>query len=218
MDNSIRIKVISDVSLYREGIISQLKQFSDLDVQGISSADLNACTDLISATAILIDVSFPDLQLIIDGIRTQKLDTKIVVLNLFDQPSTVLECAQKGVEAFISKSDDIEELTRCIYQVIEGSYHYNSDITQLLLKQINRSEQSAAQHHQLELLTHRQSCVLQLLESGKSNKEIAKTLGIEVTTVKNHVHTILDKLQVHSRCEAAALFRRYQSPIELTAL
>jgi len=57
-------------------------------------------------------------------------------------------------------------------------------------------------------LTRRQIRVLELIETGKSNKEIARSLNIETNTVKNHVHEILRRMSVHTRCEAAAKFRR----------
>lgn len=210
MDRPIRIIVISDVNIYREGIIRQLNQTPHFNSFGVSSDQHLECESFTNTEVVLIDISYPKLLTTIDEIKTYDTDARLIVLNLFDLPTQVIGCAQRGVEAFVSKADGIQELIHCIHQVMEGRPHYNTDITQLLIKQLNHTETCHKNNTQLEQLTYRQSRVLELLESGKSNKEIAKSLGIEVATVKNHVHTILDKLSVQSRGEAAALFRRHQ--------
>ncbi|NVK87003.1 MAG: response regulator transcription factor [Gammaproteobacteria bacterium] len=206
--HQLKILVISDVSLYRDGLIGQLNLYKEFLSEGYSSHSPLSSEQLNPFNIILIDISLPKISAIIKRIQELHSPVKIILLNLFDQPQRLFQCIQLGIHACISQSDNIDCLRKCIEKVCQEGQYFSPDITQSLIQQVVASGSEQTQDVRLSRLTNRQLRVLELMETGQSNKEIAKTLSIEVATVKNHVHSILDKLRVRSRCEAAALLRR----------
>lgn len=114
-----------------------------------------------------------------------------------------------GFHGFVEKDEGLDRLQHCITEVYAGRLVFPSDITQRFLNVLAQSY-SYKTHvgNDSKSLTPRQNTVIKLMESGCSNKEIARKLGIELATVKNHVHQILDKLEAKSRNEAVAFYRK----------
>ncbi len=114
-----------------------------------------------------------------------------------------------GIHGFISFDEGLDKLEECITEVHAGRLYYPSEITQRFL---NTLTGSVRYHTNIRgdsvQLTPRQISVIKLIESGCSNKDIARNLGIELATVKNHVHVILEKLHAKNRNEAVAVYRK----------
>lgn len=130
-----------------------------------------------------------------------------------DSPAEVIACAEAGAQAFLPASASIGQLTEAIDAAIEGRLQCSSSIARSLFTHVGALAAARPERLAPGALTMREAEVLDLLEHGCSNKQIARTLGIGLSTVKNHVHNILGKLGVASRGEAAAW--RRQAPAEI---
>lgn len=119
-----------------------------------------------------------------------------------------------GAEGVVSVDDSIDEINLCIATVLSGRIYYPVKAVKMInqdyVVSFNRCKHVAAESK--EHLTERQINVMELIENGFSNKEIARKLDIQLSTVKNHVHQILERLNVKSRCEAVAHYRQKNIP------
>ena len=124
-----------------------------------------------------------------------------------DVPGQIIACAESGAAGYLPRDASLDDLTKAIQSAAEGKLCCAPEIAQMLFCHVGRlaSNGTAGQHG---VLTAREVQILDLIERGQSNKVIAQKLGIELSTVKNHVHNLLAKLGVRRRGEAAALHRR----------
>src|SRR5262249_35072326 len=133
---------------------------------------------------------------------------RIVALAAPEAESEVLACAEAGVSSFVPRDASLDELVNAVECVARGGAVCSPRTTAILLHRIATMTRGLDSTRGLERLTAREQEIMCLLASGRSNKEIARELGIETTTTKNHVHNILEKLKVRRRGEAAAFWRR----------
>jgi DNA-binding NarL/FixJ family response regulator len=130
----------------------------------------------------------------------------------------VIACAEAGVSGFIARESSLEELMECVSSVANDDLLCSPRVAAILLQRVKAlAAANGAATHVPPPLTLRQLEILQLVDAGLSNKEIADRLYLEVSTVKNHVHQILEKLQVRSRSEAAAALRSWAKVIPIAA-
>ena len=131
----------------------------------------------------------------------------MVALGVADADDHVLGCAEAGVAGYVPRDASLDDLVAVIESAFRGEAICSPRIAGSLLRRI--ATLAAGQNGTMPLahLTGREREIVRLIDRGLSNKEIARDLGIEVATVKNHVHNILEKLQVRRRGEAAARMR-----------
>jgi len=155
---------------------------------------------------VLLDVSFTDAgcarefqqrlgEILIVGFTTCRGDVD------------VLNFARAGVRGFIPHDASLDELMQSIARAERGEWLCPPALAALLVRQIGSMSRTATARIEHHGLTAREVEILRLIDGGLPNKAIANRLGIELSTVKNHVHNILDKLDVPSRVEAAARMR-----------
>ena len=136
---------------------------------------------------------------------------RVVAFAVPETEDDIIACAEAGVAACVTREASIDELVATIERVGSGESLCSPQVAAVLLRRVAtlaaaRSDEPAA------TLTSREREILDLIAEGLSNKQIGQVLCIQVPTVKNHVHNLLEKLEVHSRHEAAALLRTDQSP------
>ena len=208
---SISILIVAEVRLYRDGLARSLDRRNGIRVVG-------AAVDLKHAVAQVREHT-PDIVLFDDvpdgtsGIRElveAASDAKVIVLGVGEAEADVIAYAEAGVSGFVERESSLEDLIACIRSVANDDLLCSPRVAAILLQRVKAlsSVNGGAPPPPLPL-TLRQLEVLQLVDAGLSNKEIAQRLCLEVSTVKNHVHQILDKLQVQSRSEAAAALRSW---------
>jgi two-component system nitrate/nitrite response regulator NarL len=159
---------------------------------------------------VLLNVSCPDVLTTLAEMRTVAPDMHVIALAVGESEMEILACAEAGVAGFLPRTATFDELVQTLTKVARGEAVCPQSVTEALLRRIfaDARNRSAATDH----LTPREREVLVLIEQGLSNKQIAQRLGIEVRTVKNHVHNLLEKLRVQRRGEAAARLRTAQVP------
>jgi len=128
--------------------------------------------------------------------------SRIVALGMPESEAEVLNCAQLGIAGYVTREASIDELLAAVEATARGEVHCSPKIAGSLFRKIASLSTPQSNNTQANALTARESQILRLLQQGLSNKMISRSLGIELPTVKNHVHSILAKLGIHRRTEA----------------
>lgn len=207
----VRVVVVSAVRLYREGLVRLLEQCSDLEVVG-AAATLDDVSDGCASDPclVLLDMTSVDLRdlrtRLNPGIGGRGL--KLVALGVPATDEDIIACAEAGVAGYVSRDGSLTELVGTIKGAIRGEFQCPARITGTLVRRMAALARDAESHGPpTTALTRREFQVVELIDRGLSNKQIARELGIELSTTKNHVHNLLEKLEVRSRREAAARVR-----------
>ena len=207
---AVRCVIVCDIRIYLDGIVLALDQSASIEVVGAAS-DLDDASCVIESTqpdVAIVDIAMPASADTIVSIHEAASRCRIIALTFSESLEKVVACARAGVTGVVSRNDPMDELRKRIYAVHAGESYCTASMAQRLLQAISMAEPDEARSRPFHSLTRRQSRVLELVELGQSNKQIALSLGIGLATVKNHVHSILQKLGVETRGEAAAVFRR----------
>jgi DNA-binding NarL/FixJ family response regulator len=208
----MQIVVVADVRLYCEGLTAVLPAARVLVVGTAGSRD--AAPAVIQATqpdAVLIDVTTPDALELMRQLRTDPPPVHIVAFGVADDLSAILACAEAGAAAYVPISAGVQELVMTLESVVAGEVRCPPRVAGELFRRASEWSRPAACTSSTEdvpVLTARQRQVLAMLRQSLSNKEIGQALHIAESTVKNHVHQLLDKLHVPNRAKAAACLPR----------
>lgn len=214
IDNGDRVDVsvfvVAETRLYRDGIANLLASQPGILVVG-TAGDVKNGLALIGAQrpdVVLLDSETENSLDAIREIRKPGMQTKVIALAIEDQTSQILNCAEAGASGFITHDGSLDDLVDAINCARAGELHCTPRVAAELAKRVARLSEKPGQAMGVRCLTAREMEVIRLIEKGLSNKEIAKTMQIGVSTVKNHVHNILEKLNVRRRGQAAALIRQ----------
>jgi two-component system, NarL family, response regulator LiaR len=197
---AIRVLITDDHGVVRQG----LRMFLSLDpeIEVVGEAE-NGREALAMARELRPDVVLMDLLMpVMDGIeatraiRSELPEVEVVALTSVLGDTSVTGAVKVGAIGYLLKDTEAEELHRAIRGAAEGKVHLAPEAAARLMREVRAPESP-------EELTERETEVLRLLARGKANKQIASTLLVEEKTVKAHVSSILKKLGVHSRTQAA---------------
>src|SRR5205823_14959048 len=141
----------------------------------------------------------------VDRVRPK---TPVVALGVADAEPEMLACIEAGVVGLVSRDASFAELVATLVGAARGEVHCSPRFAGVLARRVASLAARRDADPALDRLTARECEIVALVEQNLSNKEIAVRLGIEVATVKNHVHNLLDKLQVHRRSDVARRFPR----------
>jgi DNA-binding NarL/FixJ family response regulator len=215
----IRVAVAGQNRLYRDGIERFLRVYPDIEVVATAEdADrvVGVCGEMRPDVA-LLDWSMPGCLNAIRTISRDALSTHVLLLSAPQDDDQLLACAQAGVSGYAGLDTSLEDLVLSIRAVARGELRCSPRFAGNLIRQVFRLASTGSGGPGGEAsLTRRELEVLDRLEQGLSNKEIAVSLHVEVATVKNHVHNVLEKLAVQRRGEAAAWCRRHRGPSRLS--
>ena len=203
----IRVFVIEDNRLMREGLTAMLKVQPEIQVVGSqSNSDLPALGKRANTDVVLLDLGFRSKNnlRVIESIRAKNPLAKIVVMDLGPVQPALVEYVKAGVSGFILQDATLTDFIRTIREVANGSKVMPSTLTSPLLVQIAEYALQKGDAYTSVRMTKREREVVDLIAEGLSNKNIASRLNLSVDTVKSHVHNILDKLALHTRLEIAS--------------
>lgn len=201
---AISLLLVVGVRLYREGLEAILTAQPHLRVTGSVATLLDAQTVMRTHApdVVIIDVSLPDVCRAIGEIGRHDARPRILAFAVREDVGTILDYAQAGADGFVTANGSVAELVQAIERTAAGELLCSPRIAAQLLRRAAHAEPPP--DAPVSALTIREHQVFSLLRKGLSNKEIASTLRIAEATVKNHVHHVLEKLQVTSRGQAAA--------------
>jgi DNA-binding NarL/FixJ family response regulator len=207
------VYIVADVRLYRDGLVHALAQAEEIDVAGAagSLAEALAAVAARPPDAVLLDVSTPGSLDAVRAIAAVAPGTRVVALSIADRESDVLAYAEAGVSGYVTRDAGLDELVACLEGAVRGDVLCSPSIAGALLRRVTTLAARVGDAPAARMLTSRELEIVDLIGGGLSNKEIAGRLHIEVATVKNHVHNILEKLQVPRRGDAVAVVRAGRS-------
>ena len=213
MADSLQLFIVDDNRLLREGLVSMLAEQEDIIVVGAAASGYKAIKQIaeLRPQVALIDIGMPGK----DGIEvTQELrknapDVKVIVFGMVDLTVEIMACIEAGAAGYVLKEASFDLLVDTIRAVHRGEALTTPEMAASLFSRIAElaSEQSAVNPKSVVKLTRRELQITRLIAKGLANKEIADRLFIATQTVKNHVHNVLDKLQLHTRIAAVQYAR-----------
>ncbi|GAC1357848.1 MAG: response regulator transcription factor [Herpetosiphon sp.] len=203
---SIRVLLAEDQTLMRQGLrtILELEDGFEVVAEAGDGASAVAQARLHRPDVVLMDVQMPRM----NGVEaTAQLTialpaTRVIILTTFDYDEYVFDGIKAGARGYLLKDTPADELLATIRRVHAGESMIQPSVATRMIAEFSR-RQSAVQQSEYEALSERERDVLRLLSEGLSNKAIAHRLVLAEGTIKNHVSTILDKLQATNRTEAA---------------
>ncbi len=210
----IRVLIIHRNRLFREGLAVVLaqRQHTVSVVGSVAEAgDLKGEMEKLTPDVILLDLYPPGR----DGIREARLvrgifpKAKILVIGLTELESDFVACVEAGGAGCLPQDASLEDLLKYIYMVAAGEALCSPKVAGILISRVAEAarERELRQALGVPNLTRRELEITALIDERLSNKEIATRLRIEVPTVKNHIHNILDKLQLNGRRKVAKYAR-----------
>ncbi len=206
---TVRALVVSDGRLYREGLAQMLCEAPGVHVVGAASGAAEALERVhdVAPDVVLLDMAMSDALALARQIARESKITKVVALGMPELEVDVLSGAAAGIAGYVTRGGSMSDVLDAIRAVAHGEVRCSPKIAGFLFRHIATLSNERGGVAPASGLTVREAEILQLVRQGLSNKMISRSLGIELPTVKNHVHSILGKLGVHRRAEAILLFR-----------
>jgi DNA-binding NarL/FixJ family response regulator len=202
--------IVDEVRVHRDALRAVLAQRPEVG-EVRAAWDWSTTAGALQAPApdvVLVDVRVTGCRELLLAIRTNAPSTRIVVLGVPESDDEVVACAEAGVHGYVLRCDPLDHLVCVMRTAVAGETLCTPRISAMLLRRVEALAAEARPTPKVPALTPREDQVLGLLDLGLSNQDIAQRLGIEVRTVKNHVHNVLEKVGAHRRGEAVAKFRR----------
>jgi len=204
MADRIRIFIADDHAVVRKGLQAIIRTEKDMEVVGIASNGLEAVArvEQLNPDVILMDLEMPRKsgQEAIAEIQEANPDARILVLTSFGDDEHVFSAIKAGAQGFLLKDSSPFDLIRAIRDIHEGKSSLHPDIA---LKLVQELKQPSDLPPTEDPLTEREVEVIQLVAQGLSNQEIAEQLVVTERTVRSHVSSILAKLHLANRTQAA---------------
>lgn len=210
----MKIIIVDDHVLFREGLASILRLEPDIEVSamvGTVQEAVEAARDY-HPDIVLMDYSLPDgtgadaARLIV----RESPDCKIIFLSMSDNDESLFAAVRSGARGYLLKNMSPSKLVTTLRSVQRGESALSRSMTLRVMEELARSKQPEPMSHPLfAKLTRRELEVLSALAAGKSNQEIASQLYLSENTVKYHVHSILEKFNLPDRKEAARFAREH---------
>jgi DNA-binding NarL/FixJ family response regulator len=203
-DDSVRLLIVDDHDMFAESLRLALSAEADLTVVGTAATLAQARSLVVTAApdVVLLDHRLPD-GLGVDSIGELKAlrpSAKIVVLTAAAEDSMLVTATEAGCAGFILKTSPLDELVTAVRTAAAGEIMVSSELLASLLNRLHHQHERPAHD-----LTGREREILELIAEGLTNGAIAKRLFISVNTVRNHVQSVLAKLDAHSQLEALSI-------------
>jgi DNA-binding NarL/FixJ family response regulator len=201
---AVKVLVASDAPVYREGLERLLRDMEQIVFVGSASCASEAADQVrdIEPDIVLLDMSMEEAYSTARKVAKTSKASRVVALGMSESETDVFRCAAIGIAGYVTRSGSLSDVVAAIDAVSRGEVHCSPRIAGSLYRRVGAlsSHRRAAANPESGLTTREQQ-ILRLMRQGLSNKVISRRLGIELSTVKNHVHSILAKLGVHRRAE-----------------
>ncbi|KWX60703.1 two-component system response regulator [Mycobacterium sp. NAZ190054] len=204
-----RVLIIDDCTLNRENLAAA---FSSSGAGTVSVAwDLPSLFTALTTTPpglVLLNINTRDSVVLLHAVFEVNPRTRVIVLGMADDDDDgIIACAEAGVAGYHLRNESLDDLLTVMGRVAQGEMLCSPKVSAILLRRLSSLASQREPAAKELVLTAREVQILRMLELGLSNRDIADRLCIAVHTVKNHVHSVLTKLGVTNRAEAAARFR-----------
>lgn len=195
-NHPIRVLIADDHPVVRAGLTSMLGTQTELEIVGSAASGEEVLAKLGQAKpdVLLLDLRMHGLSGVETLVAMKRAadETRVIILTSFETDEDIYRAVQAGAQGYLLKDTSLKEMVTAIRTVHAGKRYIPQDIAARLADRMMRTD-----------LTPREVEILKLLSKGPTNKEIGQALGISENTVKNHVNSIIEKLEVSDRTEAA---------------
>ena len=218
MNHPIRVVLADDHVFVRDGIKSLLENENNIIVVGEATDGQEALTIVASEKPdlLIVDIRMPHFTGIevVEKIRQENTPLKIIVLSMHESEEYVLKSIKAGADGYLLKGSSKEEFLKALHTVANGGKYFSGDISSILINQLTNGNEplNTEKKRQLDeelVITKREKEILQLLLSGKGNKEIAEALEISKRTAEVHRFNLMKKLKVKNLIELANKAKEY---------
>ena len=200
--SALRILIADDHEVVRQGMRTLLSAQPGWQVCAEAATGREAVTKarLLHPAVAVLDISMPDLNGLeaTRQIRRESPTTEVLILTVHEAEQLVREILDAGAQGYVLKSDAGRELVNAVTALSQHKPYFSSSVARIVLDGYLKGQRRKPLPAEGKALTPREREIVQLLAEGKSNKEIAKVLGISVTTAETHRAHVLQKLRLHS--------------------
>jgi len=211
----IDVYLLTENRLLRDTLAKLIKRRYDINVVGVSQSFASGKDELVSSSCeVILTDSFDDVTWagFPSVFLEQRPEIKVILFGMNEDPALFLRAAHRGICGFLLKDASSAEIVAAIHAASRGEATCPPNLCMSLIKHVSKrggacADEPDTQSIKKKALTRRQLQLLTLVDEGLTNKEIAVRLGIEVATVKNHVHNLLQKLDVQCREDAGRAAR-----------
>jgi DNA-binding NarL/FixJ family response regulator len=207
---TFRVLIVDDTRLHLEGLAGVLE--CQPQIGSVATApDLDTALQHMTTSSqdvVLVSTVMTRSRTVVQMIRETAGQIPVIAFAVTETEDEVVAWAEAGVAGYLFRGESLADLLAVVQSAARGETLCPPRTTATLLRRVTALASERQFLTEVARLTAREQEILQLIEEGLSNKEIARRLFIEVRTVKNHVHSILEKLHVRRRGEAAARMRR----------
>ena len=202
-----RVLIVDDHPVFRDGLAGLLATLPDVEIAGTAGTAEEALAVLQDSAPdiVLMDINLPGASGVeaTRGVLAAAPATAVLVVSMVDDDDSVFAALAAGARGYVLKGASADEITAALRTVAAGGAVFGAGIASRLLAQAPAHPAGPAPPSRQDDLTAREREVLDLLADGASNRQIARSLGVSLKTVQNHVSRILDKLQAADRTQAA---------------
>jgi len=209
-----KLLIVDDHAVIREGLAFLINNQPDFEVVGEAGTVTDAVTKAVALRPdlVLMDVGLPDGTGMeaTKSILAQCPEINIIMLTIHDADEILLEAIRSGAKGYLMKNTTARNLIDSLRALTRGEVAISTEMTGRIMEELANEKKSLREESTvIDQLTTRELEILGEISNGATNKEIAERLFISVNTVKNHVHEILEKLEVKNRREAGLLAIRH---------
>ena len=207
---AIRVLVVDDNVLFREGLVALLRKYEDIVVAGQAATGMDAIrkSTLVRPDVVLMDVSMPGMGGVdaAKKIHQEVPQLPIAMLTVSEQDDDLFSAIRAGARGYLLKTLSIDDLHDAVIALYNGGTIITPHLARHLLDEFNRltAGRRTGGEEEVAKLTAREREVLELVAMGQSNQEIADKLVVAVNTVKVHLRNTLEKLELRNRQQLAA--------------
>lgn len=192
----IRLLIVDDHPVVRTGLRSMFESYAEVEVLNALASGEEALEFLRLNTTdvVLLDLRMPGLSGldVLRSLKTQQSKVRIVILTSFELDEDIYQAVSAGADGYLLKNTPDEEIIKAVRIVLSGKRHIPDRVAAKLAERMMRTQ-----------LTARELEVLELMVKGLTNRQLARVLEVSVHTIRNHVDSILRKLEVSDRTEAS---------------
>lgn len=214
-DGTIRVVIADDHPLLREGLVRSLTIPSDIEVvgQGGSAEEALRLAAAHAPEVMLLDIGMPGGGLeAARRLRKDHPDTQVAILTASERPADVIEALRSGVKGYLVKGIAVTELLSALRVVAAGGSYVSPNLAAAVMGEMQRDASGArSEKGEAVRLSVREEQILRLLAEGSSNKEIGARLKLQEKTVKHYMTSVMQKLQVRNRTEAALYAKEHMT-------
>jgi DNA-binding NarL/FixJ family response regulator len=205
----MKVLVVTEIRLYRDGVAESLRRlpFVESAISASAGPDAVMSARQGECDVVLLDMALASGTPTIRALLAARPNLKIVALGVDDDSPEVVTCAEAGISGYVSRDGTLADVEHALRGTVRGEAACSGKVAASLLRHIAMQARARGRVDRPTSLTPREREILQLLENGMTNKEIARALDLQMGTVKNHVHNVLAKYGASARTQVTSAAR-----------